>query len=38
MTVVDRRPHGTTGSVRVAVGVAADAVKERIFEALRALG
>jgi inosine-uridine nucleoside N-ribohydrolase len=37
MTVVDRRPHGTKGSVRVAVGVNVDAVKERIFEAVRAL-
>jgi len=37
MTVVDRRPHGATGSVRVAVGIDVEAVRERIFEALRAL-
>jgi pyrimidine-specific ribonucleoside hydrolase len=37
MTVVDRRPHGATGSVRVAVDVDAEAVRERIFAALRAL-
>lgn len=38
MTVVDRRPHGATGSVRLAVGIDVDAVKESIFEAIRALG
>jgi len=38
MTVVDRRPHGAKGSVRVAVGVDTDAVRESILEALRSLG
>ena len=38
MTVVDRRPHGEPGSVRVALGVDWMSVKERIFEALRSLG
>jgi pyrimidine-specific ribonucleoside hydrolase len=38
MTVVDRRRRGAGGSVRIPVGVDVAAVKERIFEALRALG
>ena len=38
MTVVDRRPHGVGGAVRIPAGVDVPAVKERIFEALRALG
>ena len=38
MTVVDRRPDGVGGAVRIPVGVDVSAVKERIFEALRALG
>ena len=38
MTVVDRRQHGEPGSVRLAVDVNPKAVKERIFEGLRALG
>jgi inosine-uridine nucleoside N-ribohydrolase len=38
MTVVDRRPNGVSGAVRIPVGVDVPAVKERIFEALRALG
>jgi pyrimidine-specific ribonucleoside hydrolase len=38
MTVVDRRPHGAVGSVRVAVAVDVEAVRERIFGAIRALG
>jgi inosine-uridine nucleoside N-ribohydrolase len=38
MTVVDRRGRGERGSVRVARGVDVTGVKERIFEALRALG
>jgi inosine-uridine nucleoside N-ribohydrolase len=37
MTVVDRRPHGAIGSVRVAAAVDVAAVRERIFEAVRAL-
>jgi inosine-uridine nucleoside N-ribohydrolase len=37
MTVVDRRPHGEPGSVRVATDVQWEPVKERIFEALRSL-
>ena len=37
-TVVDRRPRGERGSVRVAMGVDVSAVKERIFEAIGALG
>jgi inosine-uridine nucleoside N-ribohydrolase len=36
-TIVDRRPYGATGSVRVAVGVDADAVREGIFSALSVL-
>ena len=38
MTVVDRRPHGERGSVRVAIGLDVLAVKERIVEAIRSLG
>ena len=38
MTVVDRRPHGEPGSVRVALEVDWVSVKERIFEALGSLG
>jgi hypothetical protein len=38
MTVVDRRPHGESGSVRVALDVDWLSVKESIFEALRSLG
>jgi len=38
MTVVDRRPYGERGAVRVAVGVDAATVKERIFAALGTLG
>ena len=38
MTVVDRRPHGVGGAVRIPVGVDVSAVKERIFEALLRVG
>ena len=37
MTVVDRRPHGEPGAVRVALYVNGTSVKEAIFEALRSL-
>lgn len=38
MTVVDRRPHGEPGSVRVALAVDSISVKKWIFDALRSLG
>jgi inosine-uridine nucleoside N-ribohydrolase len=38
MTVVDRRNHGQSGSVRVAADVNATAVKEKILVGLSLLG
>ena len=37
MTVVDRRGHGETGTVRVAVDLNPTAVKKKVFDALRSL-